>query len=42
MQDCGRSLVGLPGNTVLCTLEQLFNLGQLLVGVLESEDFVRL
>lgn len=42
MQDCGRSLVGLPRNTVLCTLEQLFNLGQLLVGVLESEDFVRL
>lgn len=27
---------------MICTLEQLFNLGQLLVGVLQSEGFARL
>lgn len=42
MQDCGCSIVGLPRNTTICTLEQLLNLGQLLVGVLQSEDFARL
>lgn len=41
-RDCGCSIVGLPGNTTICTLEQLLNLGQLLVGVLQSEDFARL
>lgn len=40
MRDRGRCVVGLPRNTSICTLEQLFNLGQLLVGRCSgSEDF---
>ena len=34
IQGGGCSVVGLPRDTVICTLEQLFNLRQLLVGVL--------
>lgn len=34
MWDCGCLVVSLPRNTMICTLEQLLNLGQLVVGVL--------
>ena len=34
IQGGGCSVVGLPRNTMICTLEQLFNLRHLLVGVL--------